>query len=332
MRRSFAILSLLCAVLMTGIGHRPSGPPATPAPTPTPYAPPTPAIPVVMIYPFQVNGDADKKAGEKLATLFLAQMTAAGGVIVKPIPKTPIARADYLSDSLKNGADYYLSGYMTPLGDEVALVDQLVSTGSGAIIWSNTAQVLTYGDALNQADIVRQSVVNHAGRVEAQYRQQQALATPTPGPANGASTSIGAILGLIKHVTGGRKAAPVPTVAPENKPLRAILVVGHDAGASGLQHSLDRMFRVSNAGLDTGDIVADTRKICAKFPNITVASAETKRERTRGFPPSTINVFTLRMYNCQGAAFFTHTARSGDLQDAIDQTVAAYVAAHPANS
>ncbi|MBC5815545.1 MAG: hypothetical protein GIW97_03290 [Candidatus Eremiobacteraeota bacterium] len=333
MRRNLAVFSLICAVLLTGIGHRkPSGPPATPAPTPTPFAVPTAAVPVMMIYPFAVNGDADKKAGDKMAGLFLAQIAGAGGVIVKPIPAKVVARTDYLSDAIKNGADYYLSGYMTPVGEEVALVEQLVSTGSGAIIWSSTAQVLTYGDALNQADIVRQSVINHAGRVEAQYRQQQALATPTPGPANGAQTSIGAILGLIKHVAGGRKAEPAPTLAPEKKPLKAILVIGHDGGASSLQHSLDRIYRVSNAGIESGDVVADTRKVCSKFPNITVASGETKRERTRGFPPSSINVFTLRMYNCQGTVFFTNTARSGSLQDAVDQAVAAYVSAHPSNS
>lgn len=334
MPRNLTIFSLLCAVLLTGIGHRGRpGPPSTPAPTPTPYAVPTPATPVIIIYPFQVNGDADKKAGDKLASLFLAQMVGEGGIIVKPIPAKVVPRSDYLSDALKNGADYYLSGYMTPLGDEVALVEQLVSTSSGTIIWANTAQVLTYGDALNQADLVRQSAMSHAGRVEAQYRQQQAMATPTPGAGNEAQTSIGAILGLIKHVTGKRKApAPAPTLAADKKPIRAILVLGHDAGASVLEHSLDRMYRVSNAGLSSGDPVADTKKICNTFTNVTVASAEMHRERSRGFPPSPLNIVTLRMYRCDGSLFFNTTARAGSLQDAVDQAVAAYVAAHPFNN
>jgi len=110
-RRNLAVFSLLCAVLLTGIGHRGRpGPPSTPAPTPTPYAVPTPAIPVLIIYPFQVNGDADKKAGQKLASLFLAQMAGQGGIVVKPISTQGVARSDYLSDALKNGADYYPYG------------------------------------------------------------------------------------------------------------------------------------------------------------------------------------------------------------------------------
>src|SRR5947209_16837435 len=109
-----------------------------PTPAPTPAVTPTPALPVLIIYPFQVNGDADKTSGAKLAALFAGQMQTAGGLAIKPLATTVgIARADYLTNAIKSGADYYVSGYLTPLGDEVALVEQVVSTSSGAIVWAN---------------------------------------------------------------------------------------------------------------------------------------------------------------------------------------------------
>ncbi len=287
-----------------------------------------------MIYPFAVSGDADKTAGKKLANLYLAQMATVGGVVVKPIPVATVERSTYWTDSLKNGADYYVSGYLTPLGDEISLVEQVVSTTSGTIIWANTAHVLTYGDALSQADTIRKVVMEHSGRVEAQYKQQQAQATPSPAAdQQGASTNIGAILGLLKHVTGGGKRAPaaLPTVAPEKKPLRAILVVGHDEAAAILERSLNRSFRVANAGATSGNLVADTKKICTTYPTVNIAVGELRTEQTNSFPRRTTDVFTLRMYRCEGPAFFTETGRSRSLQDAVDQTVSKYATAHPTN-
>ena len=331
MRRLISSLALACAVALTGAAHRAPAPSPTPSPSATPTA--APALPVIMIYPFAVSGDADKTAGKKLASLYLAQMATVGGVIVKPVPVTTVERSAYLTDSIKNGADYYVSGYLTPLGDEISLVEQVVSTTSGTIIWANTAHVLTYGDALSQADTIRKVVMEHSGRVEAQYKQQQAQATAAPADQQGASTNIGAILGLLRHVTGGgkRTPAPLPTVAPEKKPLRAILVIGHDEAATVLEHSLGRAYRVANAGGTSGNLAADTKKICTTYPTVNIAVGELRTEQTKSFPHRTTNIFTLRMYRCDGPAFFDETRRSGSLQDAVDQTVSTYANSHPNN-
>ena len=336
LRRFLSVVALLGASVLTGFGHRgapaATSPPATPAPTSTP-AMPASAVPVIMIYPFTVNGDADKTAGKKLADLFLSQMATIGGVTVKPIPTTPIERTDYLTDAIKNGADYYISGFLTPLGNEVAIVEQVVSTTSGAIVWANTAQVLTYGDAASQADTMRKVVIAHAGRFEAEYRQEQTQAPPTPGAdQRGASTNIGGILGLLKHATGGKRGpAPIASVAPDKKPLRAILVVGRDDAGTTLERALNRFYRVSNLGATSGSIATDAHKACATFSNVTLASGELRKEQTNSFPRNTLNVFTLHMYHCDGSNFFNTTARAGSLVEAVDQTVAAYVAAHPEN-
>ena len=329
MRRHFAVIALLGAIALTGIGRHQTRPPATPTPAPTPVATPKPALPVLVIYPFQVNGDADKTSGAKLAALFAGQMQAAGGITIKPLAATVgVARADYLTNAIKGGADYYVSGYLTPLGDEVALVEQVVSTSSGAIVWANTAQLLTYGDATTQADSIRSAILGHAGRVEAEFQQQQAQSTPTPGPSNGASTSIGAILGLLHH----RGPAPKPSLAPNQKPVRAIVLVGRGQAANALFTSLDRTYRVSRSAVLTQNVANDAHLVCGATSTVTVAAGDVRTTQTKSFPPFTQYVFTLRVYRCDGSPFFTHTASSRSMEDAVDQAVAAFIAAHPSNT
>lgn len=332
MRRYLSVLALMSAFVLTGIGHHRPAPTAAPAPTPTPTptAAPTPALPSVIIYPFQVNGDADKQAGVKMVSLMTSQMLATGGVIVKPPSVALVQRADYLTNALKNGADYYISGYLTPVGEEVNLVEQVVSTTSGAIIWSNTAQILTYGDAVTQAIYMDKAIINHSGRVEAEYRQQTALATPTPGPANGTQTSIGRILGLLHH---GGSAASRETVAADKKPARPVLVVGSGESARLLQTALDRAYNVTKSATLSSNVARDAKAICGVTTNASIASGELSTRVIKGFPASrTEYTFNLNVHRCDGTVFFTHRSTGGSAEAAVDGAVDAFIGAHPSNS
>jgi len=336
-RRYLAVLALVCSTTFLGASRpAPQRPAAFPVPSPSPTVAPL-TLPALVIYPFTVNGDADKKAGAKLAALFVAQIQNAGGVLVKPLPAKPVVRTDYLTSAIRSGADYYVSGYLTPIGEQVALVEQIVSTSSGAIIWSNTAQLLTYGDASSQADDIRKAILGHAGRIQAQYRQQQALSTPTPGPAHGTSASIGSILGIL-HRDRGRP-APKPSLAPDQKPARGILVIqlggapetARIAATTTLARSLERIFRVTRSAVVTRDAGRDARTVCGAQTNVTIAGGDVAQERVRTFPPRTVDVFTMRVYRCDGSILFSSTQRASSFGDAIDNAVAAFVAAHPGN-
>jgi len=332
LRRYLAIIAVLSAVLLTGLGHRPPKPSPTPSPTPT--ATPTPALPTVIIYPFTVNGDADKRAGAKLAALYTSEIKTMGGIVIKPVPTPAVDRKMYLTAAIQNGADYYFSGYITPVGEEVALVQQLVSTTSGAIIWSATAQISTYGDAIDQADTVRKVLLGHAGRVEAQYQAQQSAATAPP-VSNGAQTNIGTILGIFHRMKPG----PKPTLAPDKKPKRGILVVQVAANPSSLNNSatvalalsLDRAYLVGRSAVVTQNISSDSRTICGALTNETIASGEFRTEATSKLYRNTSNVFTLRIYRCDGSVMFSNTGRSGSMGGAIDNAVNAYMKDHPNN-
>ena len=331
LKRCFAVLALI-SIIAGPAAARPrlSKPPATPTPSPTPT--PTPAPPTVIIYPFTVNGEADKRAGGKLASLYTQEIQTMGGVMIKPPPAQNVDRKLYLTDAVKSGVDYYLSGYITPLGEQVAVVQQLVSTNSGAIIWSSTAQMLTYSDAADQADTIRKVVLAHAGRVEASYQAQQSAATPEPDQ-HGAQTNIAAILGLFHRLRPG----PKPTLAPEQKPKRGILVVQVAANPSNLNGqattalalSLNRAFNVARSAVVTQNIPTDAHTICGALPNEMIASGEFHHENN--IRRDIADAFTLRIYRCDGSLIYTNTARSGSLGGAIDLTVNSYMKSHPNN-
>ena len=318
----------MSAFVLTGARHA-SAPPAAPTPSPTPAATPTPALPVVIIYPFQVNGDADKQAGVKMVALMSSQMLASGGTVLKPPSAALVPRSEYLTNAIKNGADYYISGYLTPVGDAVNLVEQVVSTTSGAIIWSNTAQLQTYGDAVTQAIYMNKAIIAHSGRAEAQYQAQQASATPEPGPANGAQTSIGRILGLL-HRGSSQSRQSIPA---DKKPARSILVVGGGQVGSLLQTALDRAYNATKSATVSTNVARDARVICGATTNATIAGGELSSHVIRGFPASrTVYAFTLTVHRCDGSVFFTHRADGDSAAAAVDGAVDAFIGAHPSNT
>ena len=96
--------------------------------------------PVVVVYPLSVTGSTDPDAGARLALLFATQLVQEGGITIKP-PEPGAKREDYLQAAKDLNADYYITGYVTPVGDSVSLVDQVVSTYSGIVVWSNTTEI-----------------------------------------------------------------------------------------------------------------------------------------------------------------------------------------------
>ena len=216
--------TLVAAFLMSALGSAAlakraplpaSSPLPTAAPSPTPRAstaarPGSAAFPppVVVVFPLSVNGDAAKDAGSRMALLFATEFVQAGGLTIKP-PPPGIERKDFLQTAQQMGADYYVSGYITPIGNEVSLVEQIVSTYTGIVVWSNTAQVLTYGDASGQAAAMRTALLRHAGRAVA---QEEAVAQPNTSPSPQAQAS-GANLSLNKLFTKKPKASAAPAPA-----------------------------------------------------------------------------------------------------------------------
>jgi hypothetical protein len=164
--------------------------------------------PRVVVFPLTVNGDAQKDAGERLAVLFAQQLADNGIKVVPPVPETP--RSEFLTAARKLGCDYYVTGFLTPLGAEVSVVEQVVSTTSGTIVASNSAQFLTYSDASGQGAILAKAIFSHAERALASLEENAPAATPVPKESE-PEANLNMLGNIFKHKP---KPKPSPTATP----------------------------------------------------------------------------------------------------------------------
>lgn len=166
--------------------------------------------PLVVVFPLTVNGDVQKDSGERLAVMFAQQLSENGIKVVPPVPGTE--RVDYLTAARKLGCDYYITGFVTPLGAEVSVVEQVVSTLSGTVIASNSVQFLTYADASGQGALLATMIQQHAERIYAAL-QDNPQPSATPEPKSSAETNLDKLGGLFKHRA---KATPAPSAEPQS--------------------------------------------------------------------------------------------------------------------
>lgn len=331
MRRPFAVLLLCSSLCLLGAGRAavPPAPAATPAASPAPH----PSAPAIVVYPFGTSGALKPDVGVKAQQLYVSQMTQDGGLDVIS-GGTDVKRQDYLKNARHLGADYYLTGYMTMLGSSVALVEQLVSTQSGTIVFAQTAQIESFSDAAAQAQAVHDAILQRENEFNAQIAQNVTTsATPTPLPGNEANLG-----GLFKRHA---RPTPAPTLAPSQKPAKGVFVVRIDgplsaqqlaAGTDALYYALDGHYIVRLTSVPHANLAKEADAICGTQRDNTIATGTAQAQTIRhGLFHSTQYVFALTIYTCFGAQLAHATGTAGDLQGAIDAAVARYAAAHPHN-
>jgi TolB-like protein len=170
--------------------------------------------PTVVVFPFSANGSQiDREASSRLATIIATQMASTGSVKVIP-PPPATERKDFLAVARANNCDYYVSGFISSLGDGVSVVEQVVSAATGIVVFSNTAQLKTYADAAGQGDDLATFVVRHANRAYASIGTPPPAASPTPQPVAGAQTNLGKLFNRKKKPAAVATAKPSPAPAP----------------------------------------------------------------------------------------------------------------------
>ncbi|HEY9179668.1 MAG TPA: hypothetical protein VIO32_03050 [Candidatus Baltobacteraceae bacterium] len=309
---------------------------ATPTPTPSPTLQPV-SLPIVVVYPFGASSDIAPGNGEKAANLFVDVMNSAGGIDAIGAPAS-VTRADYLKYAKSVNADYYVSGYMTPLGGGVSLVEQVVSTRSGAMITGQTAQIQSFEDASSQAIAIHDAIMNQIRGLQQDYAAAQATAAPTAMPSGQANLGqgISGLAGLFRH--GKSKSASTAAV---KKPAKGVLVahVNGSVPAGNLSSATSQLYSALNTYYNARmtnspgvNLQKTADSLCGTDRNNTIATGTlaAKSER-RGFGTHTDWTFTLDVYTCWGAKLAEQTATAGSLQDAVTNAVTTYAKDHPEN-
>jgi TolB-like protein len=171
--------------------------------------------PTVIVYPFTASGSSiDREASAQLATIIATQMSQTGRVVVIP-PPPATERKDFLVVAREQHADYYVAGFMSALGDGVSVVEQVVSTTSGIVVFSNTIQLTTYADAAGQGEELANYISRHANRALA------SIGTPPPATAATAAPSAEAQTNLARLFQRKKKVAPAASAKPTAAPTPA---------------------------------------------------------------------------------------------------------------
>ena len=161
--------------------------------------------PGVVVYPTTSMGGNDPSSGGNIALLIATKLTELGGITVKRT--TP---------ALALGADYYVTGFLSPVGLDNSLITQVVSTQSGSVVFSTTTSVRTYADAVAQADVIRMAILHHADRGLAAFDAPPTAPSTSPSPLakNGNVNLTEALRKRAKPASTAIAPALAPTEAP----------------------------------------------------------------------------------------------------------------------
>lgn len=338
MRRLFTLFVFGCGLCLVA---------AAPRATPTPRTPlPSPAAtmnlnllslsPKVLIYPFDVASGLQPKVGVQVATIFSHAMTQAGNVNVLPVP-SGVQRTNFLTTARSDKADYYITGYITPIGDSASVVVQVVSVQSGVIAFAQTNQVSTINDANSLALTCHDAILQLSGTQVDVTTTESATTPPTAQPTNGASFNL---THIFSHHTTTAARAPVATAS--TKPSRGVILVAVRGATSvsqgDLHHAtelLDRdlaaHFNLRDGGSASGSIATAADSLCGSDRDNTIATGTLAEQHIGGIRPHVRSTFTLQMWTCFGDVLYQTSESDLDVAKAISNAVNDYVTAHPSN-
>jgi hypothetical protein len=272
-------------------------------------------VPTVIVYPLEASSSSlNREDSARIASTLATQIALGGAVKVVP-PRAGVERANYLADARSVGANYYVTGFVTPLGNGASVVEQVVSTISGTLVFSVTNYITSMDDIASQGDQLRAGILERGTRaLQAFQAPPPPEQTPAPEPSNGTETSINKIFG---HKKGAATIAEVP---PKDATI-GILTIGGSADSdnrAAAAKALAAAFEHSgrHAVIVNADVPSDS--VCAsnKTTSLVAAWLDT---------PANANA-ALRMiaYDCSGKIAYDHTFKE-PLAGVSDAAVNAYL-------
>lgn len=338
MRRHLAVFVLFASALLLAVTPRPLATlPAAPTAAPTLSGT---VVPTVLVYPFEAPTDLDPRYGTAIAQIFAQVITQTGGIKVLAIPKG-IQRVDYQKYAHVQHADYYISGYIQPIGQTAAIVTQVVDVNSDISVYSTTTNIADVNDVASQALNMRTIVLEASGVQRPEINAGPAN-TPTPSSTSGASTSLTNVLGDLFHGKAKTKAtaAPAATSTP-SKPRRGVLIVhltGNaqpnvvTAATGDLYRAMNVYYTAVMSGVATGDVTKSADSICGTSRDNTIASGSLNVQHIGGIHAHDSYTFTLNIYTCFGAVLYTNSQTDDNYAKTVLDAVDAYHTDHPENN
>jgi TolB-like protein len=334
------------------MGAAPLVAPPTPAPvvtatprlvTPPPVATRAPQAgqPAVVVYPFTTPSDIDPKTGAAIAQVYEQVLTQSGGLKVLDTP-SDIKREDFAKYAHAKGADYFISGYLQPIGNGAAIVAQIYDVNGDISVYSATTQIQSMQDVASQALTARDLILRAAGIDRPEINEGPAN-SPTPSATNGASESLNALLGGIFKPKAKSSAKPgaTATPTPEPKPSRGSILAPLTGSVTAkilgdanyvLYRALDTHYKVTQTGSPVTDPAHQADGICGPNRNNVIVGGVLNAQHIGGFRAHDHYTFTLNVYACFGALLATYTADDDDYKKAIASAVQSYITDHPDNS
>jgi hypothetical protein len=272
-------------------------------------------VPTVIVYPLEASSSSlNREDSARIASTLATQIALGGAVKVVP-PRAGVERANYLADARSVGANYYVTGFVTPLGNGASVVEQVVSTISGTLVFSVTNYITSLDDIANQGDQLRAGILERGNRaLQAFQAPPPPDQTPAPEPSNGTETSINKIFG---HKKGAATVAEMP---PKDATI-GILTIGGSADSdsrTAAAKAIAAAFEHSGRHAVIVNADAPSDSVCAsnKTTSLVAAWLDT---------PANANA-ALRMiaYDCSGKIAYDHTFKE-PLAGVSDAAVNAYL-------
>ncbi len=277
-------------------------------------------VPTVIVYPLASSTTIDRETLARIGTTLATQIAVGGAVKVIP-PNSGVDRQNYLSDARAAGANFYVTGFLTPLGNGASVVEQVVSTSSGTMVFSVTNYITNLADIASTGDQLRGAIIERSTSGLAAFAAPQAPAnTPAPEASNGPDFNVTKLLG--KKAPG---AAAVAVVPPENATL-AILTVGGSADfdqRAATAHALAGAFENAGRHAVLVDAGAPSNAVCSANKATAVVAAWIDTPP----PPNVATANSaLRMiaYDCNGNVAFDKTFKQ-PLAGVTNAAVSAYL-------
>ena len=278
-------------------------------------------VPTVIVYPLAASSTTIDREASARITITLATQIALGGLIKVVPAKTDVERQNYLTDARAAGANYYVTGFITPLGNGASVVEQVVSTSSGTLVFSVSNYISSFNEIVDQGDQLRQGIVERSQRgIQAFTAPPPPAAPPQPEPSNGTDVSVNNLFG---HKKSSGPAAPPP---PPASATIAILAVGGSAGAdarSAAAQALAAAIGADGRKAVVVNAVAPSSDVC--ISNKATALIASWLETPAGAPKSSLRTIA---YACDGKIAYDQTvqyASGSPVTAAADTAIGAYL-------